>query len=54
MPWWAVSGSMIATEISALTSIGVPVSRQRTGATLRRTHFSNSTIHQAARPTQKT
>lgn len=24
MPWWAVSGSMIATEISALTFIGVP------------------------------
>lgn len=24
LPWWAVSGSMIATEISALTFIGVP------------------------------
>ncbi len=24
IPWWAVSGSMIATEISALTFIGVP------------------------------
>ena len=24
MPWWAVSGSMVATEISALTFIGVP------------------------------
>ena len=24
LPWWAVSGSMVATEISALTFIGVP------------------------------
>ncbi|MDB9741411.1 hypothetical protein OAB00_01010 [Akkermansiaceae bacterium] len=24
LPWWAVSGSMIATEVSALTFIGVP------------------------------
>ena len=24
LPWWSVSGSMIATEISALTFIGVP------------------------------
>ena len=24
LPWWAVCGSMIATEISALTFIGVP------------------------------
>ena len=24
LPWWSVTGSMIATEISALTFIGVP------------------------------
>ncbi len=34
LPWWAVSGSIIATEISAVTFIGVPAIVYRTGGDL--------------------